>query len=101
MAEHTNPAAARPDRTIEELEHAFAELAEHYDKAVRQLEHATRLIAQQGQQYGEAIAWLKDIRQAAGATAPGISHRELCLQIQDMRRRAFLNEAEAISQEGR
>src|SRR5690554_7620993 len=32
------------------------------------LEHATRLAAKQWQQYGEALLWLKEIRQAAGAT---------------------------------
>jgi len=85
MTEHKSTA----DLSREELETAFDELAVHFDKAARHLEHATRLAAKQGQQYGEALLWLKEIRQAAGATAPGISHRELCLQIRDMRRKAL------------
>lgn len=101
MAEQRQPHTTGADRTVEELETAFAELVMHYDRAVRQLEEATRLIARHGAQHAEAIGWLKDIRQAAGATAPGISHRELCALIQDLRRRAFVNAAEAMQQEAR
>ncbi len=81
-----------PHLNVEELETAFDELVLHFDKTVVQLEHATKLIAKQGQQHGEAIGWLKDIRKAAGATAPGISHTELCLLIKDLRRRAHEKE---------
>lgn len=75
----------------EELETAFDELALHFDKAVGHLEHATRLIARQGQQYAEAMGWLRDIRHAAHANSPDIGHRELCLLIKDQRRRAIEN----------
>jgi len=85
MTEHKSTA----ELSREELETAFDELAVHFDKAARHLEHATRLAAKQWQQYGEALLWLKEIRQAAGATAPGISHRELCLLIKDQRRKAM------------
>lgn len=81
-----------PHLTVEELETAYDELAIHFSGAVAQLEHATKLIAKQGQQYGEAIGWLKDIRKAAGATTHGISHQELCLLIKDMRRQAIERE---------
>lgn len=86
----------KPNATVEELEHALAELTVHFDKTVRHLEEATRLIAKHGAEYGEALRWLKDIRKAAGATAPGTSHQELCLIIKDLRRRAFQNSAEAL-----
>ncbi len=91
-----NSATKTPHLTVEELETAFHELVIHFDKTVAQLEQATRLIAKQGQQYGEAIGWLKDIRKAAGATAPGISHQELCLLIKDLRRRALEHETRSI-----
>lgn len=91
--------AQNPKATVEELEHALAELTVHFDKTVLHLEEATRLIAKHGSEYGEAIRWLKDIRKAAGATAPGISHQELCLIIQDLRRRAFENSANDLQAE--
>jgi len=72
----------------EELEVAFDELAVHFDKAVGHLEHATRLIAKQQKEIDRSLRWIEDIRHAAGATTPGSSHRELCLQIKDMRRKA-------------
>jgi len=81
-----------PQVTVEQLETAFDELVIHFDKTVAQLEQATKLVAKQGQQHAEAIGWLKDIRKAAGATAPGVSHHELCLLIKDLRRRAFEQE---------
>lgn len=81
-----------PHATIQKLETAFDELVIHFDKTVTQLKHATKLIAKQGREHGEAIGWLKDIRKAAGATAPGISHQELCLLIKDLRRRALEQE---------
>ena len=83
-----------PHLTVEELETAFDDLVVHFDKTVTQLEHATKLIAKQGQQHAEAIGWLKDIRKAAGATAPGTSHHELCLLIKDLRKRALEKEAQ-------
>lgn len=73
----------------EELETAFDELVIHFEKAVRQLEHATRLLAKQGTEQAQSLAWLKEIRHAAGATAPGVSHREVCLLIRDMRQKAL------------
>lgn len=82
-------AATRTHHTTAQMETAFEELVIHFDKTVSQLEHATRLVASQGKEYGEALRWLKDIRTAAGATAPGISHHELCLLIKDLRRRAI------------
>ncbi len=95
-----NTAANQPELTFEQLQQAYEEqsqalneLVRHFDRTVAHLEHATRLIAKQGQQQGEAIGWLRDIRHAAGATAPGISHQQLCQIIQDLRRRAFVNEA--------
>jgi len=94
-----NTSAKTPELTLEELEQAFNELVVHFDRTAAHLEQATKLIAKQGQQYGEAIAWLQDIRKAAGATAPGTSHQELCLIIKDLRRRAFENEANNLQEE--
>ncbi len=91
--------ALKPNATVEELEQALGELTVHFDKTVRHLKEATRLIAKHGTEYGEALRWLKDIRKAAGATAPGISHQELCLIIKDLRRRAFENSADALMAE--
>ena len=95
-----NTAAEQPEQRFEELEKAFEEQSQalnelviHFDRTVGHLEQATRLIAKQGQQQGEAIGWLRDIRHAAGATGPDISHQHLCQIIQDLRRRAFVNEA--------
>ena len=93
-----NTAAKKPELTLEELQQAYEdqgqalnELVVHFDRTVAHLEQATRLIAKQGQQQGEAIGWLRDIRHAA--TGPDISHQQLCQIIQDLRRRAFVNEA--------
>jgi|GEM_PF-2672447 ABC-type transporter Mla subunit MlaD len=94
-----NTGAKKPELTLEQLETAFEELVVHFDRTVAHLEQAIKLIAKQGQQYGEAIAWLQDIRKAAGATAPGASHQELCLIIKDLRHRAFENEANKLQEE--
>ena len=85
MTEHKSTA----DLNREELETAFEELTVHFDKTVRHLEHATRLLARQGIEQAQSLAWLKEIRHAAGATAPGISPREVCLLIRDMRQKAM------------
>lgn len=89
----------QPSTTEEELEQALGELTVHFDKTVRHLEEATRLIAKHGTAHAEALRWLKDIRKAAGATAPGISHQELCLIIKDLRRRAFESSADELMAE--
>lgn len=91
--------ALKPSATVEELEQALGELTVHFDKTVQHLEEATRLIGKQGSDHAQALRWLKDIRKAAGATAPGISHQELCLIIKDLRRRAFQNSADDIMAE--
>lgn len=95
-----NTAAKQPELTFEELQQAYEEQSQalnelviHFDRTVGHLEQATKLIAKQGQQHGEAIGWLRDIRHAAGATGPDISHQQLCQIIQDLRRRAFVNDA--------
>ncbi|MCD1628284.1 hypothetical protein [Marinobacter shengliensis] len=85
MTEHKSTA----DLSREELEVAFDELVIHFEKTVRHLEHATQLLAKLGKEQGQALAWLKEIRHAAGATAPGISHREVCLLIKDLRHKAM------------
>jgi len=74
---------------LQQAETALAELTAHYDRAVRELEQNIRLLGQQGREYAQTLAWLQDIRRAAGATGAGISHQELCLMIQDMRRKAI------------
>lgn len=91
--------AKQPSATEEELEQALGELTVHFDKTVQHLEEATRLIEKQGSDHAQALRWLKDIRKAAGATAPGISHQELCLIIKDLRRRAFENSADELMAE--
>lgn len=90
---------SKPNPSLEDLEQAFSELSVHFDKCTSHLEHALKLAAKQGQQYGQALEWLRDIRQAAGATAPGISHQELCMIIRDLRRRAFENELNRMHEE--